>query len=144
MRIDVVRAVLRVVFQHEYRGVLPVSAVRDRVDDPAEREIVVGNHRARGPRVARGPPRVIVTDADDGELRQRSVAFELLKLLEPDVDAPLVLDAEIEWRKPRVHQPLEARHVGAHRPAGAGPRGEFAVAPDRHAGTLRKVPDVAL
>ena len=43
MAVDVVEAGLGVVLDHEDRRVLPVLAVRDLVDDLADREVVVGD-----------------------------------------------------------------------------------------------------
>ena len=43
MRIDMIGAVLRVVFHDENRGVLPVRTVRHRVHDAAHCQIVVGH-----------------------------------------------------------------------------------------------------
>src|SRR5206468_3928710 len=42
MRIDVVGAILRVIFEDEDGSVIPVRAVRDGVDDTAKRQIIVG------------------------------------------------------------------------------------------------------
>src|SRR3954468_15997411 len=96
VRIDVVRSILRIVFEHENCGILPIRAVRDGFDDAAEREVVVGNHRARSPGAWRGAARVIVTQPDDRELRQVSLLLELTELFEPDIGALLVGNAEIE------------------------------------------------
>ena len=41
MGVDMIAAVLRVVFQNEDGGVLPIRAVGDGVDDAAQRQIVV-------------------------------------------------------------------------------------------------------
>jgi len=41
--VDVVATVLRVVFEDEDGGVVPVGAVRNGIDDAAERQVVVGD-----------------------------------------------------------------------------------------------------
>ena len=51
MGIDVVGAVLRIVFEDENSGVVPIGAVRDGVHDAADGQIVVGN-RSGGARLA--------------------------------------------------------------------------------------------
>ena len=48
VRVDVVGAVLRVVLEHEDRGLGPEPAVRDRLDHAAERVVVLGDHRDAG------------------------------------------------------------------------------------------------
>ena len=52
---DMIGPRLCVILDHEHNGVLPIRAVAERVDHPAEREIVVGDHRVR--RVHSGPRR---------------------------------------------------------------------------------------
>ena len=41
MRIHVVAAILRIVFENEERRVVPEGRMRDRIDGPAYRQIVV-------------------------------------------------------------------------------------------------------
>src|SRR2546426_10074093 len=47
MRVHMVGAVLRIVFDYEYRGIVPVGAVRNRFDNTAQRQIVI-RHRGSG------------------------------------------------------------------------------------------------
>src|SRR5215470_5850741 len=91
MRIDVIGTVLRVVFENEDGGVFPVGTVRDRLDDAAEGEIVIGNvggrSRAPGP-CASG---VVVGQMHRDELRE----FPLFAL-------PASSDEAIELREKLV------------------------------------------
>ena len=45
MRVHVVGAVLRIVFEDEEGRVVPVRRVRDRLDGAAHRQIVIGDRR---------------------------------------------------------------------------------------------------
>ena len=56
VRVDVVGAVLRVVLEHEDRRLRPEPAVRDRLHHAAEREVVLGDHRARRARARAACP----------------------------------------------------------------------------------------
>src|SRR5258708_34688252 len=47
MSVDVIGAILRVVFDHKDGGVIPVDAVGNGIDDATHREIIVGDRRQR-------------------------------------------------------------------------------------------------
>src|SRR5438093_8104716 len=96
MGVDVVGAVLGVVFDDEDRSVVPVGAVRDGLDDAAESEIVVGDG-SRGTRNAGGGTvGVVVGEIEEDELRELSSlpfsagANEIFEFVEELVGAELV------------------------------------------------------
>ncbi len=60
--IDVVRTVLGVVLENENRGVGEIAAVGHRLDQPPEREVVLGRHRLRREGSCAGPRRVVVRE----------------------------------------------------------------------------------
>ena len=60
VRVDVVRTGLRVVLDDEDRGGLPVLRVRDEVDEPADRQVIVGDYGLRGGRPRCGAAGVIL------------------------------------------------------------------------------------
>ena len=70
MSIDVVGAVLRVIFDHKNGGVVPVGAVRDGIDDASESEVVVGDGGIRRGLAGARAPRVIVGEIEECELRE--------------------------------------------------------------------------
>ena len=104
MRIDVVRTVLHVVFGDDDQRVGGVAAVRDRLDQPAQREVAVGLLRFRRVHAAeRGAEtaHVVVADANQRQARQVAVGDELVELPLPLVVAPqvrivLVVAAEVD------------------------------------------------
>src|SRR5512143_3187794 len=106
MRVHVIRTVLRIVFEHEDRRLLPVAALRDGFYQPAERDIVLGDHGAwrwiLGPRTGR----VISSEPDDAERGQPAGALELAELFEPDIDAAVVRNGQVERRILRMHKAL--------------------------------------
>src|SRR5205085_8678729 len=67
MTVNVVRAVLRVVFDYEDSGVFPVRTVRDGLDDEAERVVIVGDVELRGGAASGDARRVVVRQTHDGE-----------------------------------------------------------------------------
>ena len=71
-------AILRIVFDHENRRFLPELALRDRFDESAESQIVVGDHGGRRELAHACAGRVIVRQADDLQLRHIAVALEPL------------------------------------------------------------------
>src|SRR5579875_1247458 len=88
--VDVVGAVLTVVLGDEDGGVLPVLAVRDRVDDVTGGEVVVGH-----PGLRVGRPAGVVAGEPDHVEAGRTV---LLEVLLPDFVAVDVRDREVERR----------------------------------------------
>src|SRR6201996_1680387 len=106
MRIDVIRTVLRIVFENEECCVVPIRRVRNRLDRAADSEIVIGNGRARS-RSAR--PRagcVIIRQANQDVVRHSVMARStvLLPLLEGTqkyLDANLIRHTKIKVRRLR-------------------------------------------
>ena len=92
--VDVVNAVLRVVFLDEDRRRGPDRAVADGVDIAAKRQVVIGLHGLRGGRAAG----VVGTDPHELQLGHRTVADVVLEVLIPDIEAELVGDAQVELR----------------------------------------------
>ena len=78
MGVDVVGAVLGVIFQHENGGLRPELAVADRFDHASQRQIVIGQIGDRRWRSDLCPRRVIVGQANDHELRHLAFGFETL------------------------------------------------------------------
>ena len=69
MAVDVVPAVLGIVFIDEDRGLGPEAAVRDGLHEPAHGQVVVG-HQARGVgNAALGAGGVVLRQVDDHEVR---------------------------------------------------------------------------
>ena len=149
VRVHVIGPGLRIVFDGEDRGLLPIDAVRNGFDQAAERDVVFRDHRARRRRARLRARRVIVRQPDDRELRQLAVALELAELLQPDVDALVVRDLEIPPRVRRRHESGEARHrldrddVVVRAWARIDVIDELAVAAQADVGAPRVIPDVA-
>ena len=107
MCVHMVGAILRVVFEDEDGGVIPVGAVRDSIHDAAERQIVIG-HGGRGTRKVRTrAARVIVGQIQQDEGRQLELrplvrlagAHEGRELVQEFVGAKLVGIFGVEVRK---------------------------------------------
>ena len=120
MGVDVVGAVLGVVFDDEDRSVVPVGAVRDGLDDAAESEIVVGDG-SRGTRSAGGGTvGVVVGEIEQDELRQLSSlpffagANEIFEFVEEFVSAELVGIHGVEVGIERVEVVAQRRFGCAH------------------------------
>ena len=60
MRVNVVGAILGVVFQNKDRGVIPIGAVRNGIDHAAERQVIVGNGGGRARQLGTRAAGVIV------------------------------------------------------------------------------------
>ena len=113
MTVDVVDAVLRVVFLDEDRRRGPHGAVADDVDKAAQGQVVIGLHGLRGRRAAG----VVGADPHDFQLGHRTGRHVLGEVLLPDIDAVLVGDAQIELRVvlDRVFHQVRERGVRADR-----------------------------
>src|SRR5208337_3511842 len=92
--VDVVDAVLRVVFLDEDRRRIPDTTVADDVDYATDGQIVVGLF---GNRVRRTSG-VVAHDPQEFQLGNRIVSHILGEILFPDIDAVLIGDAQIELR----------------------------------------------
>src|SRR3954467_12237135 len=121
MGIDVIRAVLRIIFQDKNRRFLPVTAMGNRLDDAAEGEVVVGDHRARSRRTWRGAIGVVVAEANNRQPREIPVAIELPELFEPDVRPLLIGDTKIERWVRGMDNAFEAGHICTHLATAAPP-----------------------
>ena len=75
MRIDVIGAVLRVVFNHEDCGVLPELRFADSIDEQPECEVVLGDHRGRRRLADPRAGGVVVRQTHDRQLRHRAIDF---------------------------------------------------------------------
>src|ERR1700722_19401926 len=93
--VDVVRAVLRVVFDGEDDGVLPIRRMRDGIDDAPKRVIVLRNIGLWYEHIRRRGARVVVWQADDLELREIIVRNVSGELALPFVDPVLVAVLEV-------------------------------------------------
>ena len=156
--VDVVRAVLGVVLGDEDRRALPERAVGDDLDEPPEREVVVGHVGLRRGAVGGGPVRVVVGQAHEREPRERVARrirrvelFVRTKLALPLRQPVCVVGAEhVEAGEVLVDVVAEAGVVEPGRRrrvpvalAVAGDRRVHAVAAERHAAVVRVVPQVA-
>ena len=68
MGIDMIGAVLRVVFEDEDGGVVPVGAMRNGIDYAAEREIVIGDRSLRSWLASARASGVVVRQVEQREL----------------------------------------------------------------------------
>src|SRR5215467_9564512 len=98
MRIDMVWSILRVVLEYKENSIFPVRRIGNSLNEPSEREIVVG-HVCFG----RGPSRtatrrVIAGQMHDLEVRQITVADKLLEFLQPHIDTNLIRNPHVECR----------------------------------------------
>src|SRR6185437_17075087 len=100
-RVDVIAAVLRVIFEEEDGGVIPVRRVRDGFDEAANGEVIVGDggfgRGAAGP----GAGGVIVGEAQGdvaghGVRAGGAVADPAVEVAEEDVHADLVGHPDVE------------------------------------------------
>ncbi len=114
VRIHVVRAALRIVFQDEERRVVPERGVRDRLHCPAHRQIVVchGSFRRRAAR--RRSRRMIVGQPQHDEVRHRVLAGLFIhnpprQMLLEDVFPHLVRHPQVEVRSLRRKVPHQLR-----------------------------------
>ena len=82
MAVDVVETGLGVVLDHEDRRLGPELAARDRLHDPAQRQVVIGDRGAWGRQVWPGPRGVVVRQEHDDQVRQRPPRLKLAELLE--------------------------------------------------------------
>src|SRR5262249_56734952 len=73
MTVYMIEAVLRIVLRHENRRLLPVPALRDRFNDAAEGEIVVGDRGARRRKARARPLCVIVVEKNEDQVGKVAV-----------------------------------------------------------------------
>jgi len=105
MGVDVVGAILRVVFDHEDGGVIPIRAVGDGIDNPPKREIIIGDGCGRRRLPFCGAESVIIGKIEQdecGQLRSASLlsrADELGKVVEKFIGAELVGILNVEVGK---------------------------------------------
>ena len=87
------RPILRIVFGHEDRRLLPITAMRDRLDDPAERQIVVRHGGTRGWKARARALCVVVVQQNEHQVRKLAVLFKLGELLQEDIRSVLIRNA---------------------------------------------------
>ena len=81
MSIDVVRTILRVVFNHEYRRLGPISTIGNGLNNLSKREVVVRNHCGWRTFADTRSACVVVSNSKNNKLRQVIVSIELGKFL---------------------------------------------------------------
>src|SRR5450755_2454527 len=106
MRVDMVGAILRIVFNHEDGGVLPIGAVRNGIDNASDREIVIGYRSLwRGLSGTRASG-MVIRKIEQCELREFFGAplcfHKLVKLPQKFIGAKLIGIIGIEIGKERV------------------------------------------
>ncbi len=79
--VDVVRAVLGVVLDHEDGHLLPEPALGEPLDEPSQRQVVVADAGRHGPLAGRCPRRVVVGQPQDHEPGHLARLLELGQLL---------------------------------------------------------------
>src|SRR6185369_7336613 len=108
MRVNVVGAMLRVVFENEDSSVVPVRAVRDSLHDTANCQIIVRDRSGGAWHARLSAVRVVVGKIEQDELRQlSSLAFlarahKSFKLVQKFVGAELIGILSIEIWKQRI------------------------------------------
>src|SRR5581483_11623656 len=107
VRIDVVGAVLSVVFENQNSGVVPIGAVRNGLDDTAYGEIVIGDRGRRGRQALAEPGSMVVGKAQLDELRHGVIAGlaggeESLEFVEKFIHAKLIGIGDFKVRIKRV------------------------------------------
>ena len=95
MRVHVIGAVLRVVFQDEDGRRRPEGRTTEGLDNASKRQVVVGHVGAWRGRAGPGARGVIVGQPHDHQRRHGSFGHEALQLAEKDVGSFLVGDVEI-------------------------------------------------
>src|SRR5216684_4664302 len=118
MGIDVIGAVLRVVFEDEDGGIVPVGTMRNGIDDPAEREIVIGDRRLRSWLAGTRASGVVIGQVEQRELRKffgGSLRFhKFIELAEKFVGAELVGIVGIEVWELRIIVLAQRGFCGTH------------------------------
>src|ERR1700722_14517227 len=84
MTVDVVRAALRIVFDHKDSGRAPEGAVRDVLEHFAQGIVVLRDHSLRCLNARPSPEGVVAGQRNHLERRHEPCAHELLKLSMPD------------------------------------------------------------
>ena len=65
MGVHMVRPILGIILQHENGALRPVAALRDPLDDAAQRQIIVRNHGCWRMKAGLGPHRVVARQVDE-------------------------------------------------------------------------------
>jgi hypothetical protein len=108
MTVDVIGAVLRVVFLDENRRGGPNGAVADVVDNAPNGQVVIGLFGLRGGRAGG----VVVHDPQLFHRRHRTLRDVIIEVLHPQIDAALVGDAQIEIWEVLDHVVIHSRDRG--------------------------------
>src|SRR5579862_1420838 len=111
--VNVVDAILRVVFLDEDYRRIPDFAMADDIDEAPNGEVVISLHGLRRRR-ATG---MVGADPHHAQLGHSSVPYIFLEILLPDIDAELVGNVQVELRivLDRVVDEIRKRGVGANR-----------------------------
>src|SRR5579864_9027928 len=70
MRVDVVSAILRVVFENKNGSVIPIWAVRNRIDDASESQVIVGYVGCRARTIGARSSGMVVGEIEQDKRRQ--------------------------------------------------------------------------
>src|SRR5438552_7304 len=120
MRVDVIGAILSIVFEDENGCVVPVGAVRDRLHDAAQRKIIVSDGCGRARLARSGAAGVIVRQIEQYELRQLGSlplflgANEASELVEKLVGAKLIRIFSVEVGEARIEVVTQSRFGRMH------------------------------
>src|SRR5438132_2679623 len=120
MRVNVIGAILSIVFEDENGCVIPVSAVRDRFDYAAHRKIVVGQGSSWPGLAGSGTASMIIRQIEQYELRQfGSLPFcfgtdEACEFVEEFVGAKLIRIFSVEVGEARIEVIAQSRFSRMH------------------------------
>src|SRR5215213_943634 len=113
MRINMVRSILRIIFDDEENSILPVRRIRYCFNHSSQREIIVGHVRLRRASSGTSTGSVISGQVNNLERREITPAHKLLKLLQPDISAGLIGNREVVSRILATGITVERRLGGA-------------------------------
>src|SRR5258708_356379 len=108
MGVDVVRAVLRIVLDHEYSHLLPEPALREPFHQPSQRQIVVTDARRHGPFSWRRSGGVVVRKAENYQARHLAGLLKLSQLLKEAIRPLDVGKVHVEATEEWIEMPLES------------------------------------
>ena len=101
MCIDMIRTVLRIVFNHDHSGVLPVRTARHCFNQESQRVVVIGNVKLRRRFARSNPVCVIVRQTHYRKIRQtiggscRTLFSKGAKLIEPSTDSRVAAKSRV-------------------------------------------------
>ncbi len=118
MSVNMVRAILRVVFQDKDRRVVPVGTVRHRLNHSTDREVIVGNGSVRRRQTRVRPRSVVIRQPQQNKLRHllaaaaRARFHKAGEFAQKFVSAKLVRIVKLEIGVLRIEMPLQLRLGG--------------------------------